>query len=103
MTANRKKLIVSSAMMLISLSSLFAADDFGFNEYLGKIKSFLMAIGGGLLVISLALWAIKGLIKRNLQPEDWKSIGIMGLCGVLLIIGPQIITSVFSGLGGTDI
>ena len=103
MTTNRKKLIASNAMMLISLSSLFAADDFGFYEYLGKIKSFLMAIGGGLLVISLALWAIKGLIKRNLQPEDWKSIGIMGLCGVLLIIGPQIITSVFSGLGGTDI
>ena len=103
MTKPEKKPAAMAVMMLLSLSSLYAADDYGFNEYLGKVKSFFIAIGGGLLVISLALWAIKGLIKRNLQPEDWKSIGIMGLCGVLLIIGPQIITSVFSGLGGTDI
>lgn len=102
-TEKRKKAIITIFMLIVALSSLFAADDFGFNEYLGKVKTFLMAIGGGLLIISLALWAIKGLIARNITPQDWKSIGIMGLCGVLLIIGPQIISSVFSSLGGTDI
>lgn len=100
---NSRMVALTSAMIVLSSTPLFAADDFGFNEYFGKVKSFLIAIGGALLVISLGWWAIKAIVSKNITPEDKKGIIIMALGGILLIVGPTIVSTVFSSLGGTNI
>lgn len=103
---NRKlsrHIVMSAALMLLSSAQLFAADDFGFNEYFGKVKAFLMAIGGALLIVSLGTWAIKAITSKDIRPEDKKGLIIMGVGGILLIVGPTIVSTVFSSLGGTNI
>ena len=59
-----------------------------------------MAIGAGLLVLSLGTWAVKAIIKKNIAPEDWKAIGVMAMGGVVLIIAPTLVETIFgSSLG----
>ncbi len=103
MKKNNKRIVSITSMLVLVSTALFAADDYGFNEYMGKVKSFLMAIGGALLLVSLCMWAIKAVWTKNITPEDKKSITIMAIGGIILIIGPTIVSSVFSTLGGTNI
>lgn len=103
MSKGMKRFLAVAEICLFTSVMLFAADDFGFNEYLGQIKSFLIAIGGALLLISVSIWAIKAIIVKNVSPNDWKAIAFVGIGGVLLIVAPTVVTSLFSGLGGTNI
>lgn len=98
-----KRMLTIALLLVVCSAMLFAADDFGFNEYLGKVKSFFTAIGGALLLISVSIWAIKAIIVKNIGPNDWKAIAMVGVGGVLLIVAPTVISTVFSGLGGTSI
>lgn len=94
-----RKAIAFVFMSLMAMNFVFAAsEDFGFNEYFAKIRTFLVAIGGVLLVVSICLWAIKAIVKRDIEPKDWKAIGIMFIGGILLILAPTIIGSIFDGL-----
>lgn len=94
MKTNGMKRVVSFVLIcLMAVNMVFAAgDDLGIGEYLGKIRSFFLAIGGGLLVISLGIWAIKTFITRDISPKDWKAIGVMAVGGVVLILAPTIIS-----------
>ena len=101
--SSSRKLCITVMMMLLITAPLFAADDYGFNEYMGKVKTFLMAIGGALLLVSLSIWAIKAVWTKNITPEDKKAITVMAMGGIILVIGPTIVSSVFGSLGGSNI
>ncbi len=103
MKKNFKRIVSVSLILILASTALFAADDFGFNEYLGKIKNFLMAIGGGLLIISLFFWALKAIVIKNITTADKTALMIMGIGGITLIIGPTVISNIFNALGGTNI
>lgn len=96
---NKKRFFLILIMIALATSLFAAGDDFGFNEYIGKVKTFLTAIGGGLLLVSLGTWAIKAIITKNISPEDKKAIIVMAVGGILLIVGSTIVSTVFSGLG----
>lgn len=102
---DKRKRIVAIAIMLILVSvSVFASgDDFGFNEYFGKVKTFLTAIGGALLIISGLLFAIKIFVFKNFTPEDKKAVILMLIGGILFVTIPTIVSSLFSTLGGVNI
>ena len=99
-----KRFLAMTAAVAISMSRMVfaAADDLGITGYLNSIRSILMAIGAGLLVLSLGTWAVKAIIKKNVTPEDWKAIGVMAMGGVVLIIAPSLVDAIFgSSLGET--
>ena len=72
-----RKFLAMTAMVATSMSRMVfaAADDLGITGYLDSIRAILMAIGAGLLVLSLGTWAVKAIIKKNVAPEDWKDPG----------------------------
>ena len=73
--ASRRFLAMTATVAASMSRMLFAAgDDLGITAYLDTIRSILMAIGAGLLVLSLGTWAVKAIIKKNIAPEDWKAI-----------------------------
>ena len=97
-----RKFLAMTAMAATSMSRMVfaAADDLGITGYLDSIRAILMAIGAGLLVLSLGTWAVKAIIKKNIAPEDWKAIGVMAMGGVVLIIAPTLVETIFgSSLG----
>ena len=98
----KKFLALTAAAAASTGRMLFAANDLGITSYLNTIRSLLMAIGAGLLVLSLGTWAVKAIIKKNVSPEDWKAIGVMAMGGVALIIAPSLVDAVFgTSLGDT--
>ena len=100
----QRKFIALAAACGSSMSRMLfaAADDLGITGYLSTIRSILMAIGAGLLVLSLGTWAVKAIIKKNVDQQDWKAIGVMAMGGVVLIIAPSLVTAIFgSSLGET--
>ena len=99
--ASRRFLAMTATVAASMSRMLFAAgDDLGITAYLDTIRSILMAIGAGLLVLSLGTWAVKAIIKKNIAPEDWKAIGVMAMGGVVLIIAPTLVETIFgSSLG----
>ena len=98
-----KKFLAMTTTATASMTRmLFASDNLGITSYLDSIRSILMAIGAGLLVLSLGTWAVKAIIKKNVTPEDWKAIGVMAMGGVVLIIAPTLVETIFgSKLGST--
>lgn len=99
---SRKFLAVTTMAATSMTRMLFASDNLGITSYLDSIRSILMAIGAGLLVLSLGTWAVKAIIKKNVTPEDWKAIGVMAMGGVVLIIAPTLVETIFgSKLGST--
>ena len=104
LTPTGKKLLSSTTVVVASMSRMLfaAADDLGITDYLDSIRTILMAIGAGLLVLSLGTWAVKAIVKKNVAPEDWKAIGVMAMGGVVLIIAPSLVDAIFgSSLGET--
>ena len=102
LSPSQRRLLAAAATVTASMSKmLFAAgDDRGITAYLDTIRSILMAIGAGLLVLSLGTWAVKAIIKKNIAPEDWRAIGVMAMGGVVLIIAPTLVETIFgSSLG----
>ena len=102
LSPSKRRFLAAMATVAASMSrTLFAAaDDLGITAYLDTVRSILMAIGAGLLVLSLGTWAVKAIIKKNIAPEDWKAIGVMAMGGVVLIIAPSLVEAVFgSSLG----
>lgn len=99
-----KTLIMITLLLVCSAGLVFAAgDDFGINEFLGQVKTFIMAIGGGLIILSISIWAIKGITTKTVTPDGWKQLVTIFGCGVLLLVGPAIVSSVFGSLGGVNI
>lgn len=104
LSPSQKRFLTMTTTVAVSMSRmLFAsADDLGITAYLDSIRTILMAIGAGLLVLSLGTWAVKAIIKKNIAPEDWKAIGVMAMGGVVLIIAPSLVEAIFgSSLGDT--
>ncbi len=102
LSPSQRRFLATAATVTASMSKMLfaAADDLGITAYLDTIRSILMAIGAGLLVLSLGTWAVKAIIKKNIAPEDWKAIGVMAMGGVVLIIAPTLVETIFgSSLG----
>lgn len=104
LTPGKRKFIAMTASAVGSASrALFASgDDLGITGYLDSVRTILMAIGAGLLVLSLGTWAVKAIIKKNVDSQDWKAIGVMAMGGVVLIIAPSLVDAIFgTSLGDT--
>lgn len=93
----KKRIVVFAFIVLMAMNFVFATgtDDFGFGEYLGKIQSFLTAIGAALILIALGTWAAKAIITKDISPKDWKAIAIVAGAGILLIVAPSVIKGIF--------
>lgn len=102
MKKNSKRIVTSIFVSLLSMTALFADASLGFNNYFKQIIGFLQAIGGVLLIASVGIWALKAIVQRNIKPEDWKAIAFTAVGGIVLIIAPTIVGSVFSDLGGLN-
>ena len=99
-----KRFLAMTASVATSMSKMVfaAADDLGITGYLNAMRSVVIAIGAGVLVLSLGRLAVKAIIKKNVTPEDWKAIGVMAMGGVVLIIAPSLVDAIFgSSLGDT--
>lgn len=94
-------LILLVMMLTVASSSLFAATgDFGFSEYFQVIIDWMTAIGGILILLSLCIWGVKAIVMRDITPRDWKAIAVIGIGGIILVLGPQIVSGIFgSDLG----
>lgn len=104
LSSSGKKYLMTIATFTASMSRVLfaAADDLGITDYLDSVRSILMAIGAGLLVLSLGTWAVKAIIKKNVDTQEWKAIGVMAMGGVVLIIAPSLVDAIFgSSLGET--
>ncbi len=104
LTSSCRKYLMTIAVFASSMSRLLfaAADDLGIIDYLDSVRSILLAIGAGLLVLSLGTWAVKAILKKNVDTQEWKAIGVMAMGGVVLIIAPSLVDAIFgSSLGET--
>ena len=95
-----KRVISLALLMALAMTSVFASsgNDFGFNAYMTSIKTWMTAIAGGLLVLSLIIWGVKAAITRNIQPNDWKALAVIIVGGVVIILAAQIIGGIFGDL-----
>ncbi len=104
---NKKKYLVFLLFIAMAVSPLLAAsnsDDYGINSALGVLKGIIYAIGGACIVVSLSLWALKGIIKKSIEPRDWTAIIVILGCGVLLLVAPTLAQAIVGdGLGGFEI
>lgn len=87
------KRFLTVMLLLFCVITTLSADDNGsdtINSSLNVVKGIVYSIGGACIVLSIALWAIKGIIKKNIEPRDWQAIVVILACGVLLVIAPTI-------------